>query len=274
MHVNGTIIDSVPFFALCDDTAKELIVSILKPKTSLPSDVIAQQGEVGTELFLIERGQVLVSSRDGSIPYCTLGKGDYFGESCLLGATVRVATVTALTYCDCFVLSKDDYNEVMSTYQAPTRRDIDNAVADAVHRKTRRNNSISRNINEFPKCRRQTVSETLAEVTMTMPGLTTRFPPGAASTFRTVWDVVVLLIYAYNAWTIPFRLAFLTRPLYYVIDWFLDICLVIDSVLNYRDFGLVLEGELVTKRDHIKRHYLQTRCKTDLLSALPLDVVR
>lgn len=181
--------------------------------------------------------------------------------------------MTALTYCGCFVLSKDDYNEAMSTYQAPTRRDIDNAVADTVHRKTRRNNSITRNINEFPKCRRQAVSETLAEVTMTMPGLTTRFLR-AASTFRTVWDVVVLLIYAYNAWTIPFRLAFLTRPLYYAIDWFLDICLVIDSVLNYRDFELVLEGERVTKRDHIKRHYLQTRCKTDLLSALPLDVVR
>ena len=85
MHVNGTIIDSVPFFALCADTAKQLFVSILKPK---PSDVIAQQGEVGTELFLIERGQGLVSTRDGSIPYCTLDKGDYFGESCLLGATV------------------------------------------------------------------------------------------------------------------------------------------------------------------------------------------
>ena len=190
----------------------------------------------------------------------------------MLGATVRVATVTALTYCDCFVLSRDDYNEVMSAYQAPTRRNIDNAVADAVHRKTRRNNSISRNITEFPKCRRQTVAETLAEVTMTSPGLTARFLPGA-SRFRNIWDVIILLVYSYNAWTIPFRLAFLTRPLYYTIDWALDICLIADSVLNYRDFGLVLEGELVTKREHIKRHYLRTRFKTDVVSSLPLDVM-
>ncbi len=35
---------------------------------------------------------------------------------------------------------------------------------------------------------------------MTIPGLATRLLPGAASTFRAVWDVVVLLIYAYNAW--------------------------------------------------------------------------
>ena len=272
MQVNGAVIDLVPFFALCDDTAKQLIVSILKPKTFLPSDVIARQGEVGTELFLIERGRVLVSSQDGSIPYCTLGKGDYFGESCLLGATVRVATVTALTYCDCFVLSKDDYHEVMSAYQAPTRRQIDNAVADAVHRKTRRNKSISRNITDFPKCRRQTVSETLAEVTMTMPGLTARFLPGL-SRFRTVWDVIMLIINGYNAWAIPFRLAFLTPPPYYAIDWFLDAGLIADSVLNYRDFGLVLEGELVTKREHVKRHYLQTRFKTDVVSSLPLDAM-
>ena len=83
----------------------------------------------------------------------------------------------------------------------------------------------------------------------------------------------MLLIYSYNAWTIPFRLAFLTRPLFYAIDWALDICLIADSVLNYRDFGLVLEGELVKKREHIKRHYHRTRFKTDVVSSLPLDVL-
>jgi hypothetical protein len=72
VHVNGAVIDSVPFFALCDDTAKQLIVSILKPEVFLPTDTIAQQGEVGTEMYLIERGQVLVSSQDGTIRYATV----------------------------------------------------------------------------------------------------------------------------------------------------------------------------------------------------------
>jgi hypothetical protein len=82
---------------------------------------------------------------------------------------------------------------------------------------------------------------------MTMPGLTANHLPD--SPFRHRWDIVILLCYSYNAWTIPFRLAFLTHPLYYAIDWVLDLCLIVDSFLHYRDFALVLECELVAKRN-------------------------
>ena len=106
---------------------------------------------------------------------------------------------------------------------------------------------------------------------MTMPGVTARFLPD--SLFRYCWDILILICYSYNAWAIPFRLAFLTHPLYYIVDWVFDVVLMVDSFLNYREFALVIEGDLITKRGTIKRHYIKTRLKADVLSSLPLDVL-
>ena len=272
MHVNGSVLDSVPFFnSFCDDTAKKLIVSVLKPRAFLPSDIIAHQGEVGLEMYFIENGTVRVSSKDGLVPYCILEKGDYFGESCLLGATVRNATVMALSYCDCFVLENDLYREIMSECLPSARQSMATAISASLDRKKRTNGRISHNLTH-PKVRRQTIAGSLAEVTdISIPGQRARYMPDA--NFQSRWNCVILLCSAYNAWCIPFRLAFLPHPSYFCIDWGMDVLMIMDCILHFRDFAFVKDGELITKRDDIKRHYKSTRLKKDLLSNLPYDAL-
>mmetsp|Transcript_6892 Transcript_6892/g.13730 ORF Transcript_6892/g.13730 Transcript_6892/m.13730 type:complete len:1017 (-) Transcript_6892:11-3061(-) len=117
MCVNGVALNTIPFFEQCDEGMQQYLVSVLNPRVFLPNDIIIQMGEVGKEMYLIERGHVIVSNDNKKTSYAQLHEGDYFGETCLLGATTRMATVYAVTYCDCFVLSKEDFNDVLSAYQ-------------------------------------------------------------------------------------------------------------------------------------------------------------
>lgn len=270
LHVNGTSIDAVPFFSLCDEPLKQLIVSVLRPRVFLPGDIITQQGEVGTEMFLIERGQVVVTTEDGKIPFCTLTNGDYFGESCLLGATVRIAAVKALTYCDCFVLSKDDFNSAMSTCNAARRKSISSSVADTIYRKSRQNTCVKRNIAEFPKVHKFAAPNDI-QVGIDNLADTAKFHPDSA--FRRIWNVALLVVLLYNAWSIPFRLAFESSVSSFVVDWALDAVLFVDMHLCYCKFSFVQEGELITDKEKVKQRYISGQFRLDVLSTFPLDLI-
>ncbi|CAM9792430.1 unnamed protein product, partial [Heterosigma akashiwo] len=119
--VVGQALKSIPFFADCDDGLQKYMVSVLIPRVFLPKDVIIEAGDIGKEMYVIERGQVMVTNRDKSITFAILEEGDYFGEGCLLqGNMTRCgtlsATVSSIDYCDCFVLTKEGFNGVLVTY--------------------------------------------------------------------------------------------------------------------------------------------------------------
>jgi CRP/FNR family cyclic AMP-dependent transcriptional regulator len=67
-----------------------------------PNRVIFTQGEAAHSVYLVLQGQVklTVVSHDGKgAIVATLGPGDFFGEGCLIGQTVRMATATSVTAC-------------------------------------------------------------------------------------------------------------------------------------------------------------------------------
>jgi len=62
-------------------------------------DTIVREGEMGTEMFIIQEGKVVVTKRigDTDVFLATLERGDFFGEMSLLESVPRTATVRALT---------------------------------------------------------------------------------------------------------------------------------------------------------------------------------
>ena len=62
-------------------------------------DTIVREGEMGTEMFIIQEGKVVVTKRigDTDVFLATLDRGDFFGEMSLLESVPRTATVRALT---------------------------------------------------------------------------------------------------------------------------------------------------------------------------------
>ena len=62
--------------------------------------MIFTQGDPADAVFYIDRGQIkltVVSERGKSAVVAMLGRGDFFGEGCLAGQPVRMATASAMT---------------------------------------------------------------------------------------------------------------------------------------------------------------------------------
>ena len=60
------------------------------------------QGQAADSVFYIRRGKVklsVVSRRHKEVIVCTLEAGDFFGEGCLVGQRLRIATASAITPC-------------------------------------------------------------------------------------------------------------------------------------------------------------------------------
>jgi CRP-like cAMP-binding protein len=75
-----------------------------------------RQGEKGTELYGIERGEVeiLVAPESGdSVRVATLGPGAIFGEAALLTGKARTATIVALTECELVAVSRQAFQSVI-----------------------------------------------------------------------------------------------------------------------------------------------------------------
>ena len=267
MHVKGEVIN-IPYFSSCDDATKERLVSLFKPRVFLPSESIVNYGERGTEMFYIDKGEAVVTTFDRSTCFCILRRGDYFGECCLLFSCTRFATVYALTYCDCFVLSKIDFHNALNANEKLKEKIIKN-IALCIKKQKKSNAVIHRNFKSFHKLDRFFMSRGITSEL----SATTKARFSSDSTFRKTWNFMILCLCIYNAWCIPFRIAFTySLPQYYFIDWILDLLFVLDMYLNCYEFSFLRQGELIEDRTKIKKHYLSTKFKYDIIMSLPLDV--
>jgi CRP/FNR family cyclic AMP-dependent transcriptional regulator len=71
--------------------------------------VVFSQGEPADAVFYLRKGKVkiAVTSEDGKeAVVAILGNGDFFGEGCLTGQPLRIATAIALTDCDVVQVTK------------------------------------------------------------------------------------------------------------------------------------------------------------------------
>ena len=69
--------------------------------------VIVQQGDLGTKLFIIVKGEVRVfrQSPHGDVEVARMKEGDFFGEMCVLERLPRSASVQAVTEAHLVLLS-------------------------------------------------------------------------------------------------------------------------------------------------------------------------
>ena len=148
--INGNVIENIPFFECCISDLKRSLLSVLKPMVFLPNDYIVRAGELGLEMYLLERGAVRVTSADGGMTFAVLTQGDYFGEACLLKAAKRMAAVRAIGYCDCFVLTRQAFDGVLSSFPG----EYDKLVRElnkTLEKKKVQNAMVQTNFKDHPK---------------------------------------------------------------------------------------------------------------------------
>jgi CRP/FNR family transcriptional regulator, cyclic AMP receptor protein len=82
----------------------------------LKDELVFTQGEPADSVFYIQSGKVkktVVSEQGKEAVVALLGTGDFFGEGCLTGEPLRLATVSAMTECVIVRISKADITRVI-----------------------------------------------------------------------------------------------------------------------------------------------------------------
>src|SRR4029450_6316368 len=78
--------------------------------------IVYTQGHPADSVFYIQSGKVkktVVSEQGKEAVVALLGTGDFFGEGCLAGEALRLATVTAMTKCVIARISRADITRVI-----------------------------------------------------------------------------------------------------------------------------------------------------------------
>lgn len=121
---NRDVLQQVPLFQNADAQFLNSLVMLLTPVIYSAGDTIIQKGERGTEMYIVSKGTVEVIKENGE-SLAQLKEGNFFGEIALLLSEPRVASVRAVTQCDLFVLSKQDFDKALHDHP-----DFANAVRD------------------------------------------------------------------------------------------------------------------------------------------------
>ena len=86
----------------------------------MAGDYVCRKGEVGREMYIVNRGKLEVVSETGTKVYAVLEAGSYFGEISVLCMSAagnrRTASVRSVGYSELFCLSKHDLMEVLDEY--------------------------------------------------------------------------------------------------------------------------------------------------------------
>jgi CRP/FNR family cyclic AMP-dependent transcriptional regulator len=80
------------------------------------AQIVYTQGELADSVFYIQSGKVrktVVSEQGKEAVVALLGTGDFFGEGCLTGQPLRLATVSAMTECVIVRIAKEDIIRVI-----------------------------------------------------------------------------------------------------------------------------------------------------------------
>jgi glucose-6-phosphate 1-dehydrogenase len=110
--INREALERVPLFRGGDPLFLSQVSMALQPEATAPGETIIKEGETGSEMYLICRGEVEVVDKSGKV-VATLREGDCFGEVALLLSEPRTATVRAKTQCDLFILDKTDFSRIL-----------------------------------------------------------------------------------------------------------------------------------------------------------------
>jgi CRP/FNR family transcriptional regulator, cyclic AMP receptor protein len=100
----------VPFFAGLPKKELDLLAQQTDEIDVAPGKVLAREGDLGHEFFVIESGSADVTR--GGEQLGQLGAGDYFGELALLDEDRRTATVTATSPMALIVMTRSNFRSL------------------------------------------------------------------------------------------------------------------------------------------------------------------
>ena len=271
------LLRTCPFFDSCADEVLQGLVQRMRPSLYAPGDSIIYFGDMGKEMYFVERGMVEVVDRTGTTVFATLGKGAFFGETALFFKSPRMATIRALNMCSLYTLEKGDFDKELALHEYDIQAMV--AVFTELQAKNKdRNAAIAANL----KSARQPMSKLFRlidereSVSSVMQGLRERFKP--MTKFRFVWNSLGLMALLFYAIKIPYDAAFVfgawTRAIYLVMNFLVDFYWVLDIALRCSIFSEEDDtGKVSTEGATIQYRYVnEGYFYLDCVASTPLEV--
>jgi len=120
---------SVPTFVNLPEETLIKIADVLEEYTYKEGEYIIRQGAIGDTFFIISRGRVKVTRKEGGNEekfIRNLHKGDFFGEKALSGEEVRTANIVADEgEVKCLVIDRESFSQMIANLEEIKKRYID-----------------------------------------------------------------------------------------------------------------------------------------------------
>jgi small-conductance mechanosensitive channel len=97
-----------------------------------PGEVVLRQGDPGDSLYVVRSGSVAVQlgAHGARKEVATLSAGQFFGEMSLMTGESRAATVVAKNDCECYIVDKEAFQEILEE-----RPELANVISDILSRR-------------------------------------------------------------------------------------------------------------------------------------------
>lgn len=110
----------VPLFSNLSQKNLIALARRLDRVNAVQGEVLAEEGRLGKEFFLIVEGSVAISHKGRTIS--TRSAGDFIGEMSLIDSQPRSATIIALEDCDLLVMHRRDFSEMVDSIPGFARK--------------------------------------------------------------------------------------------------------------------------------------------------------
>jgi CRP-like cAMP-binding protein len=111
---------AVPLFADLDERSLQAVAILARERTLKAGEILMLEGEPGEEFFLIVEGTVRIERGERAIRSMTAG--GFLGEIALFDRRPRTATATAVSEVTLLVLHQHEFDRLMETLPAVSRR--------------------------------------------------------------------------------------------------------------------------------------------------------
>jgi CRP-like cAMP-binding protein len=112
------ILEKVPLFADLGSGELKRLMEVIRPRDYPAGGVIIKEGEEAAGFFVVSSGRVQVVKEMGApkeTVLATLGPGEFFGETALLSAYPRTASVRAMEETHCLAMTRSDFTSVLKS---------------------------------------------------------------------------------------------------------------------------------------------------------------
>lgn len=114
------ILRQIPLFASLDEALHREIIQRIVLMYYPAHYVLFKENDEGDALYIIKNGQIEIykePKEEGDLPksLATIGDNGFFGEMALVSEVPRNASAKALTDCQVFILSKDDFKKLLDS---------------------------------------------------------------------------------------------------------------------------------------------------------------